>query len=243
MRHREKAICLRTTDYSETSQVVQFLTRGQGVVRILAKGSKRPKSKSGGMIDLLSEGELVFSGQGRESLGTLIEFSESAVHSGIRREARRLNAALCMIEMVSEMLPADDIYVEVFDLLHNGLARLDQDDCPVRAVLAYFQWRLLRHAGLLGDLSGCVLCGEEIATPSAYFSSIQGGMLCPDCHGGIGEKFPVDDRALAGLAVLQAVSGGKRVPLPETDAHAAIRVLTYHIEHQLGKRLRMAKYC
>ena len=60
MRHREPAICIRATDYSETSQVVCFLTRGAGLVRLLAKGSKRAKSATGGAIDLLSEGDLVF---------------------------------------------------------------------------------------------------------------------------------------------------------------------------------------
>ncbi|GAG45812.1 unnamed protein product, partial [marine sediment metagenome] len=55
MRHRQPAICLRASDYSETSQVVAFLTRAEGVVRLLAKGAKRAKSKSGGALDLLSE--------------------------------------------------------------------------------------------------------------------------------------------------------------------------------------------
>ena len=37
----------RYYDWSETSQVVCFLTRGQGLVRLVARGTKRPKSKSG----------------------------------------------------------------------------------------------------------------------------------------------------------------------------------------------------
>ena len=44
---------MRTTDYSETSQVVHFFTRETGVVSLIAKGTKRPKSKSGGPIDLV----------------------------------------------------------------------------------------------------------------------------------------------------------------------------------------------
>ena len=68
MRHREPAICLRTTDFSETSQVLHFLTRGQGVVHVLGKGTKRPKSKSGGAIDLMCEGEVVLHGRVRVGL-------------------------------------------------------------------------------------------------------------------------------------------------------------------------------
>jgi len=70
-------ICLRTVDYSETSQVVSFLTRDTGVVNLMAKGTKRPKSKSGGAIDLLAEGDVLFSRKNPDALGLLMEFSET----------------------------------------------------------------------------------------------------------------------------------------------------------------------
>ena len=138
MRYRENAICLRTTDFSETSQVVQFLTRGQGVVRLLAKGTKRPKSKSGGMIDLLAEGELIYSHSGRETLGTLMEFAETVPHTDLRADGRRLNVALFALEAAGEMLAEGDVHAEVFDLLHHTLIRLGQPDAPLEAVLAYW---------------------------------------------------------------------------------------------------------
>ncbi len=163
MRHREPAICLRTIDYSETSQVLHFLTRGAGTVRVLGKGTKRPKSKSGGAIDLLQEGQLVFSTGRGQGLATLIEFTETVSHSALRKEAGRLNTSVYMLELAAAMLGEGDPHAEVFDLLHNALARLGHTDAPVQAVLAYFQWRLLRHVGLLGQLSTCVCCSRAIA--------------------------------------------------------------------------------
>ena len=167
MRQREPAICLGVTDYSETSQVVHFLTRGAGIARLLGKGTKRAKSKSGGAIDLLSEGELVFIPGRGESLGTLVEFSESVAHNALRKASAALEAALFMIEAAGRLLGPGDPHPEVFDLLHNSLARLAQADAPRPAVLAYFLWRLLRHAGLLGELRECVSCGEAVGTGPA----------------------------------------------------------------------------
>ncbi|KKL96234.1 hypothetical protein LCGC14_1846500, partial [marine sediment metagenome] len=140
----DQAICLRTTDYSETSQVVHFLTRGGGVVRLLAKGSKRPKSKSGGRIDLFSEGRCVFAGKSGSALGTLMEFSEMTSHSPLRRDLRRLNAGLFMLEACAALLGEGDPQPETFDLLHSVLARLGQADASPAAVLAYFQYRMLK---------------------------------------------------------------------------------------------------
>jgi len=245
MRYREPAICLRATDYSETSQVVHFLTRGQGAVRLLAKGTKRPKSASGGAIDLLAEGDLVFLDSPSGALGTLVEFCETASRTALRRDARRLNAALYMIELAGEMVAEGDPHPEVFDLLHNGLARLAQPEAPAAAVLAYFQWRLLRHVGLMGDLARCVSCKRAVAGAGGrdvYFSSRHGGLLCGACEGAETEKHRLDGAALAGLAALAAAKAGMRVVLPDRQAKSVNRLLAYHAAHQLGKRLKMARH-
>ena len=252
MRYREPAICLRTADYSETSQVVHFLTRGQGVVRLLAKGTKRPRSKSGGAIDLLCEGDLVFISSGGEALGTLIEFSETAAHPGLRGDAGRLNAALYVIELTGQMLMEADPHPEVYDLLHNALVRLGEPDVSVPAVLAYYQWRFLRYVGLLGDLRACVECGRSFADPAprtrreVYFSSGHGGLLCRDCEPPVIEKFHVSGAAMGGLAALHAAqagrAAGRKVSLPPAQANAVSRLLSYHITQQLGKPLRLARH-
>lgn len=247
MRQREQVICVRTTDYSETSQVVHFFTRNGGMARLLAKGSKRSKSKTGA-IDLLSEGEAVFIVSSRDALGTLVEFSETVAHSSLRASPEKLNAALYMIELVGEMLAEADPHPEVFDLLHNGLARIGQADAPVAAVLAYFQWRLLRHVGLMGEMRKCVSCGQSLGGSagrsgrSVYFSSTQGGLLCEACHGGAAEKYRADAVALAGLDTLAAAEAGAKVALPEKNAMAANRLLAYHIAQQRGKVMKMARY-
>jgi DNA repair protein RecO (recombination protein O) len=245
MRQREPAICIRATDYSETSQVVHLLTRGAGVVRLLAKGTKRPKSKSQGAIDLLAEGDLVFITSGRETLGTLVEFTETVSHVALRREARRLNTALYMIELAGLMLAEADPHPEVFDLLHNALARLGQPGSPAPAVLAFFQWRLLRHVGLLGDLRSCVACGGTLGAKDArdlHFSSRQGGFLCAACAGAAAEKYRVDAAAVAGLRTLAAAQGGSRTTMDQPQADAVNRLLAYHIAQQLGRTPRMLRY-
>ncbi len=248
MRQRESAICLRRTDYSETSQVVHFFTRGWGAVRLLAKGSKRKKSSTGGTIDLLAEGDLVFIASSRETLSTLVEFSEAVSHAALRKDPAKLNAALYMIELVGELMPEADPHPEAFDLLHNALARLGQPDAPVPAVLAYWQWRMLQHAGLLGELDRCVVCGGAVTDPDTgravdvYFSAQEGGLVCGGCEAALAEKYRVDNAALSGLAILSAARAGRRVALPETQAHGVNRLLAYHVRQQLGKELRTARH-
>jgi DNA repair protein RecO len=249
MRQREEAICLGVADYSETSQVVHFLTRGAGVARLIAKGSKRPKSHSGGAIDLLSEGQIVYIPGRGESLGTLVEFSESVARGDLRKDAGGLEAALFMIEAAGRLLAPGDPYPEAFDLLHNSLQRLAQREAPKGAVLAYFLWRLLRHAGLLGELRACVSCGAALREAGGplpagelHFSSAMGGLLCASCEGAAAEKYRLDGPTKAALAALPAAEAGKRVSLPSPQARGVVRLLAYHIAHQTGRPLRMARH-
>lgn len=241
-------ICLRTVDYSETSQVVRFLTRDTGVVNLMAKGTKRPKSKSAGAIDLLAEGEVLFSRKNPEALGLLMEFSETVSRTPLRRDAKRLNASLYMIELVGKMLPEGDPHPSVFDLLHNALGRLGDSDSPVEAVLGFFQWRFLRHVGLLSEMGSCVGCGaaimENLPIPDAeiYFSSQQGGILCPACCGVANEKIRITPPCLRAISALLTVTSGQKANLPESQGAEVNRLLGYHITHQLGKPLNMMKY-
>ncbi len=74
-----RGLVLRCIDYSETSQIVSFFTRDEGIVDLLAKGSRRPRNasssfsspfdlagwydlvyrKRGGDLHLATEGQLV----------------------------------------------------------------------------------------------------------------------------------------------------------------------------------------
>ncbi len=245
MRRKAAAICLRTTDFSETSQVACFLTRDDGKVDVLAKGAKRPKSSSAGAIDVLTEGELVYIPRVHEGLGTLVEFTETVIRPGLRTEQRRLNAALFMLELVTALLGEADPHPEVFDLLRSALDRLASKAVRVGAVLAYFQWWLLRHVGLLGELVGCVACGRRLAGArrrDVHFSSIQGGLLCGACQAASTEKYRLDGAALAGLAALAAAEAGARVTLPDKQAVAVNRLLAYHAAYQIGRALKMARH-
>ncbi len=217
-------------------------------MHLLAKGSKRPKSKAGGAIDILSEGDLVFSSSGRNKLDPLIEFSETVSHLPLRNNTQKLNTALYMVELVSLMLAERDPFPKVFDLLHRILERLKQPEAPVEAVLAYFQWRLLRNVGLLGELKACVSCqtllagNDKASRRDLHFSSSKGGLLCGACEVATTEKYRVDDATMAGLAAIAAAQAGAKVTLPAQQSKSVNCLLAYHISQQIGKKPKMAKY-
>jgi DNA repair protein RecO (recombination protein O) len=241
MRRSEPAICLKARDYSETSQILVFLTRDSGVVSLIAKGTKRKKSKSGGAVDMFSEGELLYTRKNPNVLGTLMEFSETVSHTSLRKDSDRLNVALYAIELAVEMIQEYDPHPEIFDLLSRTLRRLGEDDAPLMPVLAYYLKRFLSHAGVLGDLDRCVACGEQVGDDTCFAGRL-GGLVCRECGRAEREKTAVDSVVFEGLSILREAESGRRVDMTEAQARAVVGLLDYHVTCQLSRPLKMSAH-
>src|SRR6476469_6236466 len=105
---RDRCICLRKTEYSETSQIVTLFSRGHGVFRAIAKGAHRRTkagaSKFDGGMDFLEVGDAVFIYDPAKDLGTLTEWSLREGHLGIRKSLRGIYLAFYAGELVSRLI-------------------------------------------------------------------------------------------------------------------------------------------
>jgi DNA repair protein RecO (recombination protein O) len=157
---RDQALCLRCTDWSETSQLVTLLTRDQGVVRGLAKGSKRlsPSSigKFSGGFELLTGGELMASLKTGEGLATLTEWNLQQTFRHMRTDLAAQRLALYAADITQALLAEHDPHPTVFDglvLFFNSLKKPaqspDADDIPDEQTLRTRLWSLLIYQALL----------------------------------------------------------------------------------------------
>ncbi|MEP0843211.1 MAG: DNA repair protein RecO, partial [Phycisphaerae bacterium] len=123
----DQAIALRRLDYSETSQVLLFLTRAHGPRRLIAKGIKRgTRDRFAVGIDLLERGDVTFIARagGEGSLGTLTEWRQVTIHAGLRGNLGRLYAAQYAAEITAAMIEEADPHPELYDALCRLLERL-----------------------------------------------------------------------------------------------------------------------
>ena len=56
---KTRALVLRTMRMGETSRLVTFYTQEQGKLKVTAKGARKPKSKFGAALDLMTEVQAV----------------------------------------------------------------------------------------------------------------------------------------------------------------------------------------
>ena len=246
----DRCICLRKIEYSETSQILTLFTRRHGLMRVIAKGAHRTTkvgaSKFGGGIDLLDVGEAVFTLDLEKQLGTLTEWKLQEGHLELRRNLRAMYLSQYAAELVSFLIEEHDPHLELFDRLEQTLLELTSPR-QEEAFLA-LELDLLRETGYLAELSVCVSCSTELSDRGpVYFSPQRGGVVCRQCEGLIPDRLGVDNRL---LRMVQSVlrlprSAGTAQRLPRLTRHQTDpinRLLAEHVEHTLGRRLRLPSY-
>lgn len=175
------AIAIRKIDYSETSQILHFLTEDNGTISAIAKGAKRAKSSFDGPLDLYALYEILYIDKGALTLDILTASSLIDSFSGMRRNIQSFSAASYIAEFTGAVVAQGKQIDGYFPLVREILRGLDGGGEPERLTLE-FEFAALRLTGFLPRSDQCVVCGKkarEIDTP--FFSPRCGGALCVPC--------------------------------------------------------------
>jgi DNA repair protein RecO (recombination protein O) len=247
---QDRCICLRKIEYSETSQILTLFGRSHGLVRVIAKGAHRTTkagaSKFGGGIDLLDVGEAVFTDRPEKDLSTLTEWALVEGHRELRGDLRSLYLGFYAAELVSMLLIEHDPHTRLFDRLEEVLVELGTARAEQACLV--FELDLLRETGYLPELSACVGCGGALnGRAGVFFAASRGGMICRNCAGAYPERLGFDGRLLGVMQYVLNLSGGngsaRRLPaLTRHQTDPINRVLAEHVQHTLGRRLRLPRY-
>ena len=128
---RDRAICIRKTDFSETSQILSLFGRTHGVIRVIAKGafrrSKAGLSKFDGGIDLLDYGECLYIAKAGRDLATLTDWKQLNGHRELRRSLPGVLLGQSVAEIVGHLLPEQDPHPAMFDRVAATLSHLAGD--------------------------------------------------------------------------------------------------------------------
>ena len=201
----DEAVVLQVREYSETSQIAAFWTRGHGRMTGIAKGVRRGgRAAFDGPFEPAARYELGFYPRPRgEGLAILSESSLRERYPSVRETLEGWwawsEAAEAILALTQEMDPHPGLG-EALEAMLKGIP--GKPDALVRFFMA-----LLEASGHAPTLDRCVGCGAilEEGRP-AGFSFWRGGAVCRDCAAGFGPvaAFPASLR--------RALAGGPGVP-------------------------------
>ncbi len=209
---RDSAICVRHWDWSETSQTVSLMTRKHGLLRCLAKGSKREKSAFSGGVELCTVGEFNAIIKPNTELALLTSWDLHDPMPMVRRTSERFSACMYAIDLIPRLIQDHDPHPEVFDGLFMVLSTIGGvEPCDrgvsILAVLAWYQWMLLVQTGSKPELQVDVQTGEALAKSKVYgFSTGYGGLIADPGSRADGQAVRVRARTIEVLRALDVGS-------------------------------------
>ncbi len=182
---KTEAIVLRTSGFSNTSQMVTWLTNEGRRLVTSAKGAQRARSPFLGQFDLYYTCEVLYYAHGgANGVHVLRECTPLDTRPTLRtdwRAALGASYATDLMRGVAESAPATPA---LHALLRATLDRLAHGGSSASSLLA-FETRLLALLGLAPDLDGCPRCLETALALGARFSVSEGRIVCPSCSSDI----------------------------------------------------------
>ncbi|MBL7106393.1 MAG: DNA repair protein RecO [Phycisphaerae bacterium] len=240
MLNKDQAVCIRTVDYSETSQVATFFARQTGKISVIAKGSKRHKSSFGGPLEILTYGQIVFLQRNQSSLATLTEFEQKPALTNLSKNLTALNCALFAAELLNLLTEEYDPHTQLFDSIIEFLENIQKTKKTEQMLmlLISFQLTLLTQTGFSPILNLCSNCSMPLKNSNhLYFSSSSNGLICKDCEVSFYDKVKLTPQAANFITNLKQLDKADKNTLAEIE-----KILITHFTNLLSKPPKMAKH-
>jgi DNA repair protein RecO (recombination protein O) len=176
------AIVLRTYNLAESDRIVVSLTRAAGLVRGVAKGARRMKSRFGAALEPFTVVRLAYHEKENRDLVSIssAEILKSYFALNVRPEVAEVLAY--MGELINEFAPPHEADERLFRMLTACVDALAETEGAERQLTRYFEIWLLRLSGLFPDLRSCAGCSTELNDDIPTFVDAELGSWCAQCR-------------------------------------------------------------
>lgn len=221
------AYILHKRAYSETSSILEVLTKDYGRVSLMARGSRGKRSKIAGSLLLFTP--LVISWQGKGSLPYLKSTERADLKAPVLKR-KSLLSAMYINELLMYLLHKNDVHEAVFEHYHHCLYLLEKEK-NLEMTLRQFEIKLLALLGFGLSLHVEADTGEAIQADMRYDYYLEHGPVIS--KGGCASAVP----QVSGRCLLALENEQYQVIVGTPEYLAELKQLLRHvIGHHLGNK-------
>lgn len=176
-----EGLVLKSYNLAEADRIVIFLTRDHGVVRGVAKGAKRPKSRFGSGLEPFSIVKLTYFQ--KEAL-ELVSVREAELLKSFFEAASSpefLQKFSYLSDLLISFAPPHDPNETLYRMVRACLETAESNPSELGALGFYFELWLLRLGGYLPDWNRCKDCGRTFIESETANLQINFHLLCKNC--------------------------------------------------------------
>jgi len=177
-----EAIVLRTYKLAEADKIAVFLTQHFGVMRGVARGARRLKSRFGAALEPYTLVSLsYYEKEGQELVG-IHQADILRSYFELSNNAEVIVALEYISGLILEFTPPNEPNEKVFRMFKVCLEAIASSPKDQRQITRYCEVWLLKLSGFLPDLHSCVNCKKRFGENSLRtFLGTDGGLRCESC--------------------------------------------------------------
>ena len=181
-------IVIKETPYSETSKIINILTKEYGTIGVIAKGARNIKSKLRSVTTKLTFGyfQIYYKSSG---LSTLVSVDIIDNLKNIKTDITRVSYACYILELVTQVMKHE--YNEnIFNLLTSSLIKINEEFDP-GIITNIIELKMLEYLGVRPIIDECAVCGSKANIIT--ISGDRGGYICKNCRQ---DEYIVSDKTI-----------------------------------------------
>ena len=177
-----ESLVLKTYNLAEADKIVVLLTHDHGVVRGVAKGVKRLKSKFGSGLEPFSIVRVTYFQKEVTELVSIQNVELVRSYFTAAGDPEFLQKFSYLSELLITFSPPHDPNETLYRMATTCLETAAADTKSLSAVGVYFELWLLRIAGYLPDWSSCIQCHRKIDETEDVNLASNFHLMCGTCR-------------------------------------------------------------
>jgi len=182
-----EALVLRTYNLAEADKIVVFLTRGTGLVRAVARGSRRLKNRFGAALEPFTLLNITCYYKENQELISLRQTEILQSHFNLLGDPETLTSLAYMGDLIVEFSAPYQPNEKLFRMVKACVEAIAQSPSDLQSLVRYFEIWILKLEGFLPDIRSCAECAKEFAQLDTAFLGSDLALRCHSCSRGKGQ--------------------------------------------------------
>lgn len=176
-----ESLVLKSYNLAEADRIVLFLTSDHGLVRGVAKGAKRLKSKFGSALEPFSIVKLTYFQKESVELVSIQNVELFQSYFELSADPLFLQKFAYLGDLLTSITPPDDPNHDLYRMVKACLDAAAKMPERLDNIGMYFELWLLRLGGYLPDWRTCERCRNEIDSSDAAALQQNFQLICSNC--------------------------------------------------------------
>ncbi len=177
-----EALVLKSYALAEADKIVVLLTRNEGVVRGVAKGAKRLKSRFGGGLEPFSIVQVAYYQKEERELVSINQIELVKSYFEKAGDPGFFQKFAYLVELLVEFAPPNDPNEKLYRMAKVCLETASESAQNLDATVVYFELWILRLGGYLPNWNECDNCGREFEPNEKTTLQINFQLRCQTCQ-------------------------------------------------------------